>query len=81
MPTISAIYAYDLGDVRLRSRRFTGEHGFLDDVHVLDTAVEPMMWTRPGLTGARPAPRCGHEANVLGGDVVVWGGMSTKGFM
>ena len=59
----------------------TGEHGYLGDVHVLDTWTDPMMWTRPVLTGAAPAPRVGHEAAVLDGLVFTWGGMSNSGFM
>ena len=57
------------------------ETGYLEDTHVLDTQQEPMVWTRPTLTGARPRSVNGHS--LLGtrdDELVSFGGMSLEGY-
>jgi hypothetical protein len=55
--------------------------GYRNDTYVLDTASEPMVWTRPTLTGARPASRHGHSLMRMDDDeVLLFGGLSEQGF-
>jgi len=56
-----------------------GEYGFLDDTHVLDTGVWPMVWSKPSLTGRIPSARHGHAAVALDDELYVFGGASIKG--
>lgn len=46
-----------------------------NDVHVLNTGVQPWQWEQPCVVGTPPAPRTGHTAAVVGsGYVLVHGG-------
>ena len=51
--------------------------GYLNDTHVLDTWQDPMVWTRPTLTGPRPYSLNGQS--LLGtrdDEVVSFGGVN-----
>ena len=39
-----------------------------------DTAVEPMVWTKPVLTGPAPDPRHGHAAVAINDEIYFVGG-------
>jgi len=55
--------------------------GYCNDTHVLDTHLEPMVWTRPVLSGEMPRGRHGFAAVGLGDDeILTFGGMSLYGF-
>ena len=54
--------------------------GLKDSVHVLDTFVDPMVWTRPVLTGEAPGPRHGHAAVNVNDEIYFVGGFGDKGY-
>ena len=56
------------------------ESGLLSSVHVLDTATDPMVWTRPVLTGEAPGARHGHVALTIGDEIYVIGGFGDDGY-
>ena len=35
----------------------SGQSGVLESLHVLDTSLDPMLWTQPALTGESPGAR------------------------
>ena len=39
-----------------------------ESLHVLDTSLDPMLWTQPALTGELPGARHGHAALNVGGE-------------
>ena len=53
--------------------------GFNDGVHVLDTQLDPMVWSQPVLSGNIPTARQGHVSAVVGAEVFVFGGASAFG--
>ena len=72
----------------LVAERFLVVHGgfslrgdYYNDTYVLDTQKEPMVWTRPTLTGNRPTSRFGHSLlSLIDDEVLSFGGMSLFGW-
>jgi hypothetical protein len=53
---------------------------FLNDTHVLDTWADPMVWTRPVLSGAPPRSRHGSAFIDIGdNEILLFGGMGDAG--
>ena len=60
---------------------YAHDQGYRNDTYVLDTQVDPMLWTRPTLTGERPSSKHGHSMlPIVDHEVVTFGGMSLWGF-
>ena len=61
----------------------SGERGafvYCNDLWALDTATTPMLWHKPAVAGAPPAPRYGHGCCVLGGNrMYIFGGKGAGG--
>ena len=58
----------------------SGFMGSLGSTHVLDTAVDPMVWTQPVLTGSAPSPRHGHAALSIRDEIYFIGGFGDQGY-
>ena len=57
------------------------DDGYLNSTYVLDTYAEPMVWTRPTLTGRRPTSRHGMSfLRMRDEEVMLFGGLSEYGF-
>lgn len=55
--------------------------GYLNTTYVLDTHVDPMIWTRPTLTGTRPDSRHGFSLMRIEDDeALLVAGLSEYGF-
>ncbi len=52
-----------------------GRQSFFDDVYILDTRA--LLWTKIDLYSSTPPPRCSHSACMIGGNMVVFGGLTT----
>ena len=66
-------YAHPEGDM-------SGQSGVLESLHVLDTSLDPMLWTQPALTGEPPGARHGHAALNVRGEVYTIGGFGDDGY-
>ena len=66
-------YAHPEGDM-------SGHSGVLESLHVLDTSLDPMLWTQPALTGESPGARHGHAALNVRGEVYTIGGFGDDGY-
>ena len=54
--------------------------GYFNDTYVLDTVPDPMVWSRPVLTGPRPNSRHGHALLRLPGEeLLLMGGFTDFG--
>ena len=58
----------------------SGHSGVLESLHVLDTSLDPMLWTQPALTGESPGARHGHAALNVGGEIYTIGGFGDDGY-
>ena len=58
----------------------SGHSGVLESLHVLDTSLDPMLWTQPALTGESPGARHGHAALNVRGEVYTIGGFGDDGY-
>ena len=56
--------------------------GYSNETYVLDTALDPMVWTRPTMSGTVPTGRHGHTMLALGEDyeILTFGGMGRAGY-
>jgi hypothetical protein len=55
--------------------------GYRNDTYVLDTSVDPMVWTQPTLTGDRPCSRHGHSLlPLVDNELLSFGGASPWAF-
>lgn len=60
---------------------YSHSRGFLNETFVLDTAVDPMVWSRPSISGTMPTSRQGHVAvNIGDNEILTFGGMGTQGY-